>query len=145
MSLSCSCDWEPEPGAVCYCYDDTSLDFEKLKTSRRKRCCSCGELINIDSLCIIHPRYRYPHNDIEARIVGADPDLNEEPPIKIANHYQCEQCAEIWLNLTSLGYECLLPCEKMSESLKEYHEISGFNPSQSTTTSKDNNTIKLKE
>lgn len=126
MGLSCSCDWEPEPGAVCYCYDNALYDFEPLKTSRRKRCCSCKKLINIEELCFIHPRYRYPHNDVEARIVGADPDLNEEPTIPMANHYQCEKCAEIWLNLTDLGYECLCPGENMEKSLKEYHEITGF-------------------
>jgi hypothetical protein len=130
MSLSCSCDWEAEPGSICYDYDGSSQDFEPLKTSKRKRCCSCKKLIDIGSLCIIHPRYRYPHNEIEARITGCDWDLNEEPTIKISDHYQCEKCAEIWLNLTDLGYECLWPGEDMKKSLKEYHEITGFNKSE---------------
>ncbi len=36
MSLSCSCDWEAEPGSIFYDYDGSSQDFEPLKTSKRK-------------------------------------------------------------------------------------------------------------
>ena len=50
----------------------------------------------------------------------------EEPPIKIADHYHCEKCAEIWLNLTIIGYECLSPSENMKKYLKEYQEMTGF-------------------
>lgn len=126
MSLSCSCNWEPEPGAICYSYDSATCDFEKLKTSKRKRCCSCKGLIDIGSLCIRHPRYRYPYNEIEARITDSDWDLNEEPSIQMADEYQCEACGEIWLNLTAIGYECLWPGENMQEALKEYHDMTGF-------------------
>ena len=127
MTLSCSCeyDWEPEIGDWIYRFENI-VDFEPLQTSKRKRCCSCKELINIGSLCTEYPRARYPHNEIEARIVGADWDLNEEPPIDIASHYHCEKCGEIWLNLTDIGYECLAPNDNMAKALKEYHEISGF-------------------
>ena len=34
-----------------------------------------------------------------------------------------KRCAEIWLNLTDIGYECLFPNENMENSLSEYHEI----------------------
>ena len=130
MSLSCSCDYDydPEPGMWAYMGEHSW--FETLDTTRGKRCCSCGDLINVGSLCIKHPRYRYPYSEIEAAIVGADPDMNEEPTIRVANHYQCESCGEIWLNLTAVGYECLLPNEKMSDALKEYHELTGFNKKQ---------------
>jgi len=128
MGLSCSCDFDYDfqPGDWTYWFDQCSLDFEKLETLKRQRCCSCGELISINSLCVKYSRYRYPYNKIEARIHNIDWDCFEEPPIKIAYHYHCEKCAEIWLNLTYIGYECLSPNENMKESLKEYQELIGF-------------------
>lgn len=128
MSLSCSCDvdWDPEPGEWTYWFEDDSLDFEKLSTSKRKRCCSCKELIDIGSLCIKYSRFRHPRNEIESRIYGIDWECFEEPIIKIANHFHCEKCGEIFLNLTDLGFECLWPGEDMNGSLKEYHEMTGF-------------------
>lgn len=130
MGLSCSCDYEYEfePGEWTYWYEDTS-GFIHLETSRRKRCCSCNDLIDIGSLCVKYPRLRYPYNEIEARIqTGGDLDdsLSEEPQIPIACHYHCEKCGEIYMNLTDIGYNCLAPCEDMNETLKEYHEITGF-------------------
>lgn len=124
--LSCSCDydWDPEPGMWAYCWGHAR--FEPFNASRRKRCCSCDELIDIGALCIKHPRYRYPYSEIEAAILGADPDMQEEPPIRISDHIQCERCGEIWLNLTAVGYECLSPNENMPKALKEYHELTGF-------------------
>lgn len=129
MGLSCSCDYEAEFGDWGYSFEFTT-DFIPLTTPKRKRCCSCNKLISLGDLCVKYLRHRYPYSEIEARIVGADPDCNEEPPIRIADHYHCEQCAEIWLNLTDIGYECLSPNEDMAQSLKEYHEISGFKLTQ---------------
>ena len=130
MILSCSCDYDYdyEPGDW---YFDGPLapEFITLDFKRRKRCCSCGKLINFDALCIEHPRARYPHDDIESRIVtGRDLDdsLCDEAPIRIASYYHCETCAEIYLNLTDIGYECLNPYDDMCEALKEYHELTGF-------------------
>jgi hypothetical protein len=37
----------------------------------------------------------------------------------------CERCGEIYLNLNALGY-CMVPTDEMTEALREYHEISGF-------------------
>ena len=127
MSLSCSCDYDYDydPGQWVYWFDNT-LDFEPLDTTKRRRCCSCNKLIDIGSLCVKYGRARYPWNEIEARIHGVDWECFEEPPMSIADHYHCEKCGEIYLNLIDLGYECLSPSEKMSEALKEYHEITGF-------------------
>lgn len=132
MSLSCNCDYEydGEPGQWHYypCGDEYLIPLD---TKKRKRCCSCNELIEIGSLCNKYPRYRYPYSDVEARITcGGDLDdsFNNEPEIPIADHYHCEKCAEIYLNLTDIGYECLLPCENMEDSLKEYHTLSGWKP-----------------
>lgn len=130
MSLSCSCDYDYdfEPGDWMYSFEDSS-DFIPLDTNRRKRCCSCGELINIGVSCIKYPRHRYPHDEIEARIktgLDLEDSLNDEPCISISDHYHCEKCGEIFLNLTDIGYNCLSPREDMRKSLKEYHEITGF-------------------
>jgi len=130
MSLSCACDYDYdfESGDWMYWTENMS-EFMPLDTTRRKRCRSCGKLINIGATCIKYPRYRYPHNDVESRItMGCDLDdsLQDEPCIQIAAHYHCEKCAEIFLNLTDIGYNCLSPNEDMRESLKEYHKLSGF-------------------
>ena len=125
MTLSCSCGYEidPEPGVWLYYWDGVS-DFKKLKTWRSKRCRSCNKLINNHDICVEYPRYRYPYNEVEARINGdLFFEMDYEPHIKIASHYHCEGCAEIWLNLGDIGYECLMPYEDMEKSMEEYHEI----------------------
>ena len=131
MGLSCSCDyddWDFEPGQWTYWFEDSS-DFIPLDTLKRKRCCSCNELIDIGSLCIKYPRKRYPHTEAESRIrtgMWLEDSMNDEPCIQMADHYHCERCGEIFLNLTDLGFNCLSPNENMEQSLKEYHEMTGF-------------------
>ena len=131
MSLSCSCDYDYEFAAGEWSYFFSCAELQApLNTMRRKRCVSCGKLIDIGSLCNIYPRYRYPWDEIESLIKcgrALDDVFGDEPTIKIAPHYHCERCGEIWMNLTDIGYECLSPSENMEESLKEYHELSGFN------------------
>ena len=130
MPLSCSCDYDGDYGPGDWLYDiEADRYFIEAKFFRRKRCCSCGKLIDLFSLCNEYTRYRYPVDEIEAKIkVGCELDnvFDDEPTIKIASHYHCEKCAEIWLNLTEIGYECLMPYENMEGALKEYHIISGF-------------------
>lgn len=129
MSLSCSCDYDYDcvPGDWNYIINDH--DFVRLSTLKRKRCCSCKDLINIGSLCLIHQRSRYPYDQLESRkklSQDLEDALCQDPLIPIANHYQCERCGEIFLNLVAAGYQCLSPSEDMEESLKEYHKLSGF-------------------
>lgn len=133
MSLTCECDYdyEAEPGDWQYWHHNP--DFAPLDTTRRKRCRSCGELIDIGSPCIKYPRRRYPYSEAEARIEGLgdlEDSLCNEPVIKMADYYHCEKCGEIYLNLTDIGYECISPGESMPELLKEYHELSGFQSKQ---------------
>jgi len=113
MPLSCGCDFDGgDPGQTCYWY---ATDFEKLQTSKRKRCASCGELIDIGSYCLVFPRFKVPETDIEERIYGEE--------IPRAPYYHCEKCGEIWLNLTEgLGF-CSEAWENQTELLLEYiHE-----------------------
>jgi len=138
MGLSCSCEfdyeYEFEAGEWYYDYDSQGY-LIPLETSRRKRCCSCNALIDVGATCNKYPRLRYPYTDAEARIKCGFDDLesslSEEARIPMAPHYHCERCAEIWLNLTDIGYECISPSENMVELLKEYHKLSGFKANQS--------------
>jgi len=135
MSLSCSCDYDDyefEAGDWTYWYYIDQIDFEKLGTTKRKRCCSCNELIDINSLCLKFQRFRYPYNDIESKIktgLDLEDSFCDKPSIPIVDHYHCERCGEIWLNLSDVGYECLVPSENMVESLKEYQGLIGFKKS----------------
>ena len=131
-TLSCSCDWDndQDPGNWHYClYYLDSYKFRPLETNRRVRCCSCRALIDIGALCVRHRRHRYPWDEIESRIkcrCDLEDVFCDPPTISIANHYQCERCGEIWLNLQSLGFECLSPNENMADALAEYHDLAGW-------------------
>ena len=112
MSLSCSCNYVD--GDWWYEGPD---DFTTLTTKRRKRCCSCKELIDVESECVRFDRYRDPNSEIEENIYGTS--------VYMAAWYMCETCGEIYCNLTELGY-CIYLGDSMTESLKEYHEMTGF-------------------
>jgi len=113
--LSCSCgEWEGE--GIAY---EPPNDFTVLETSKRKRCTSCKKLIDIGSSVLPFGRFRAPQTDIEVDIYGDDGE------IRLCNHYLCETCGEIYLNLETIGY-CVDPENDMTEYLSEYHEISGF-------------------
>ena len=113
MSLSCECpDFEPDPGDI---FLMGASDFTTLKTSKRKRCTSCKELIDINAICVEVERAHNP-GEFELNI------YNEDEFIKNASHYMCEECGGIYFNLEELGF-CVSPYEKMTETLKEYlHE-----------------------
>jgi len=114
--LSCSCgEWDGD-GWTYTSYGD----FSTLNTKRRRRCCSCKELIDVGSLCLEFERYRYPNNEIEIRIYGDD-----AAEVYLASWYMCENCSEIYLNLDALGY-CLEINLNMNDYLKEYQEMTGF-------------------
>ena len=115
--LSCSCqEWDGEPGTWAYYEPDF---FEPFDLKRRKRCCSCEELIDLGADCLIFPRIRAPCTDIEERICGEE--------IPIATLFMCGRCGEIYLNLKEIGY-CPAPYDEMTEALREYWEITGFKP-----------------
>ena len=119
MSLSCSCgEWNGD-GWSWRCEND----FTILKGARRKRCCSCKELINIGAECVELERLRYPITEVEERIYG------EEGEINIASWYLCERCGEIYLNLDALGY-CYNIGDDLREDLREYHQMTGFVPQE---------------
>lgn len=112
--LSCLCGEDNGEGWV-YKHPD---DFTTLQTSKRKRCCSCKELIDIGSTCLEFTRSRYASTEIEVKIYGDD-------EIDIASWWMCEKCGEIYLNLSAAEF-CLDIEYPMQEYLEEYHEITGF-------------------
>ena len=111
--LSCSCDYEFE----WYYYIPD--DFTKFKATRRKRCVSCNILINTGADCLEFECYRDPYNDIEEKIYGDE--------VPIACKYLCDKCAEIFLNLTDIGY-CVSLGDTLKEDLADYWDITGFKP-----------------
>jgi len=113
--LSCSCtEYELEPG--CWCWFGTD-NFVKFEAKRRKRCCSCNELVNVGSDCLEFARIRCPASDIEARISGEE--------IPMAPLIMCDKCGEHYLNLSEIGY-CLEPFRNMEHYLLEYQIMTGF-------------------
>ena len=112
MSLSCSCDYDDyEPGQII-CYH--GQDFEPLQTSKRKRCQSCKELINIGDFSVKFDIFKSPEYDIEVSIYGEDGE------IPMAPRYLCEKCGEIYHNLFSVGFTCIWPGDDMRELLRDY-------------------------
>ena len=117
MPLSCSCDYDYEPGQkICY----HGQDFEPLQTSKRKRCQSCKGLINIGDFSVKFDMCKVPEHEIEINIYGEDGE------VPMAPKYLCEKCGEIYHNLSSVGFECLWVGENMPEMLQEY--ISTYAP-----------------
>lgn len=118
MALSCSCDFEPEPGDKCWWPPE---DFIVFSEKRRKRCVSCGKLIELGSSVLKFRRFRIPNAEVECKIYGEDGE------IPLAPWYVCEKCGEIYLNLVAIGYECIVPREILAAQ-KEYWELTGFDP-----------------
>ena len=114
--LSCSCrEWDGNGIGYTIPYD-----FTNLNTSKRKRCTSCCILIDIGSPVLLFSRFRATRTEVEVNIYG------EDGKVKLCNHYLCDKCGEIYLNLDVLGY-CLDPRKDMTEYLLEYHEMTNFN------------------
>ena len=109
MSLSCTCGEYEDPEWFYYSPDD----YSTLDTARRKRCKSCGALIDLGATVAKFRRTRYPRNDVEERIYG------EAEEMPLAEWYHCEACADQFFNLTELGF-CVDPEENMFELLREY-------------------------
>ena len=110
--LSCECNWDWESW---YYWEPN--DFTVLDTNRRKRCCSCNELIDIGSVCVRLDRNRYPLTEIEERIVGDE--------VHLAPWWLCEWCGEMYFNFSELGY-CYWAGDDLRETLEEYQEMTGF-------------------
>ena len=115
MALSCSCDFEPEPGDWYY---DCALDFRPLQAKRARTCCSCGVKIKPGDCCVEHRRTKVPKTDIEVKIYGED----SEPGIPLSSDYQCEECGGLFFSLDDLGF-CVNPREHMRTLVSEHVDM----------------------
>jgi len=113
MSLSCSCDYSDDPSWYVWVPDDYS---EMPAFKRRKRCSSCGELIDAGSVVAVFERTRSPRSDIEEAIYG------EGDTIQLADQYLCETCADLFFSLREIGFTCVMPDENMRDLVREYAE-----------------------
>lgn len=113
MPLTCTCDWDPEPGDVL---EYGPGDYEPFKKKRRKRCFSCHSLIGHGDLCCFFERTKIPGHDIELEIYGEDGE------IPLADGVLCETCADLFFSLKELGF-CVLPSENQRELLQDYHAL----------------------
>jgi hypothetical protein len=93
-------------------------DFTTFEGPKRKRCCSCKELIDIGALSLKFACHRPPKNEIEDRIYGEDGE------IPLADKFLCEPCGDQFMNLEALGF-CIDITENMIDLLKEYVENYG--------------------
>lgn len=119
MSLVCGCDteWEPEPGDWCW---DGVKDYQPLPFKKRKRCCSCGGMIEIGSPAVEHTRSKVPDTDIEVKIYG------EDGMIPVASDWMCERCGDLYFSLEEIGY-CVNPREDMRRLVREHVAIQDDN------------------
>ena len=109
MGLSCGCsdiesDW----------YYWVPDGFTTLQTSRRRRCCSCNELIDIGSVCVRFERWCTPRSDIEEEICGDE--------VPLADWYMCEECGGLFFNFEELGF-CVYLGDNMFDLLEEYRDL----------------------
>lgn len=115
MGLSCECpEYDHEPGSKWW----EPGNYTTLDTKKRKRCCSCGELIEIGAIVVKVTRIKIADTEIEERIFG------EGGEIGLAPHYLCEKDADIFFSLDELGF-CITPYDNMSEHLSQYAELYG--------------------
>lgn len=111
MPLTCYCEYDAEPGDVCWYWP---RDYKTYEGRRSKRCASCGARIAKGNLCTEFQRYKIPCHRVEIAIYG------EDGQIPRASQWHCETCADLWYSLRELGFECCYPDEDMRQLVKEY-------------------------
>jgi len=114
MTLSCTCDYDPEPGDILWWHPN---DYSVLDTIRAKRCACCGSRIVPGALVAKFVRWKVPDCAIEISIYGEESDCG--PPR--APHYLCEGCADQWFNLDELGF--CFDYTKTLDALSDYQEM----------------------
>ena len=99
-----------------YDHDWDYLSPDKLSVfsaKRRKRCSSCGELINIGECVAEFDCYRHPKTLVEENIYG---ECGEVP---LANRYLCKSCSEAYFSMRKTGgLKLIPPTENMLDLIK---------------------------
>ena len=111
MPLTCSCDYDDDPAWYVWNPNDYS---EMPAFKRRRRCASCGELIDAGAVVAEFTRSRYARTYVEEEIYG------DGPTVPMATQYLCEECADLYFSLVELGFTCVMPDENMRELVREY-------------------------
>jgi len=121
VSLSCDCDGGIHDFAWMHFGPSDFHPFNGHgRYKRRKRCCSCGKLIDFGADCVRFDRVRAPKGEYEENRFGDEVHI---PPI-----FMCGDCGGIFVNLYQLGYQCISPDVPVQEHLREYWEMTGFDP-----------------
>lgn len=107
MSLSCACDYDGEGWSYLGPDGYTVFDLK-----RRKRCCSCRQLIEHNAIAVRFERLRSPVTDIEEKICGTD--------VYLADWWMCERCGDLYFSLEELGYCVAIGDQSMLELVAEY-------------------------
>ena len=129
MGLSCGCGALEDYAWMHYGPSDFMPFKEHGEYKRRKRCASCGELIEFDAECVRYDRVRAPRSDYEERRFGDE--------IGIAPIFHCEKCAEIYIPLWELGYCNMSPDTPVKEHLEDYWALTDFDPKKYTDTTEE--------
>jgi len=118
MTLSCGTgDYNPD--AIWWIRPPD--DYQIMPThKRRRRCSSCGELIDHGATVAKFERTRFPISSVEREIYD-DP----EPTVPLAPMHLCERCADIYFSLDELGFCGISPDENMIDLAREYAEVWG--------------------
>ena len=98
MSLSCSFDYDLEPGYTCWYVGDKWLKYD---FKRAPKCCSCGNKIKDGGFgkdALVFYRFKVPEHDVEISIYGEDGEIPR------ANWYMCFECGWRYRALESAGY-----------------------------------------
>lgn len=111
MSLSCSCDFDASNFEWWW---ENHSEFQSMKGKRRKRCCSCNELIDISADSVEFYAYRHPYNEKEECTLGYE--------IPIESKYMCEECGGLYFSLSELGYGCLDITVNIKEHVRELND-----------------------
>lgn len=112
MSLSCHCDGDYE---WYYTPADT---YAPLATKRSRKCCSCGNRINVGDISVMFQRFYYAEwGTVAAKIHG------EGSEVYMAPHYMCERCGDLYYSLDELGF-CININDDMRDLVREYAEMS---------------------
>lgn len=115
--LSCSCDYF---GDGDWWYERSDKHYEPMPHRKRRiRCYSCRKLLHTGETVKRFNKFRQPNNDVEYEIHGDE--------VPMAPFFFCEECGEIYDNLTAAGL-CVGLEDSMRDNLREYWEMTGFNP-----------------
>ena len=120
MGLTCGCDFEFDLSSVTeYAYPPEG--YAVMSASRRKRCTSCGVLIDVGVIAANIKRVRIPKDDVELLVYGDDGE------IPLADKWLCERCADLFFSLEELGY-CVSPYDDMRELVHDYADDHAAQP-----------------